>query len=69
MQDEATGGLSLDMSQKLRAQARLYAEAAKREQSPHLRKLLTSHSMALTQLAERIDQEHGQALRQKSGKR
>lgn len=54
----------MDMSQKLRAQARLYTEAAKREQSPHLRKLLASHSTALSQLAERIEREHDEPARQ-----
>ena len=53
------------MPRKLRAQARLYSEAASREPSPHLKKLLASHSMALLQLAERIERERAEPQRQK----
>ena len=44
-------------SRELRAEARRYREAAKKETSPEIRRRLASHALALAQLAEKLERD------------
>jgi len=44
----------------LRAESRLYQNAARKEPEPYLKRLLANHAFALAQLAEKLERETGE---------